>query len=85
MGDKVCAPVPEEEMLKPASLREMEFAKYKGHHTVCQKLREAYALATTDEQKLLLREAMAYAKAMHRRLKAYKQTFDAHPEWTAPQ
>ena len=44
--------------------------------TICGVLRELYALAATDEEKMLLRVAMAMAKHMGKRLHEYKWAED---------
>ncbi len=56
-------PVPESEMIKD---------RWKGHHTVCQTLRDIYAETQSDDIKMMCRLAMAMTKAMHERLKYYK-------------
>lgn len=61
-------PVPEREMLK---------TRWEGHHTICQTLRDLYQMTDDEEIKEKLRLAMAMAKAMHQRLKAYKEVEDA--------
>ena len=68
-------PVSEEEMLKPATEGEMQFARYAGHHTICQTLREIWAVSD-DEVKLKCRLAVAMAKAMNDKLKAYRNIVD---------
>ena len=66
-------PVSEEEMLQPATDEEMVFSRYAGHHTICQTLRDIWALSDNDEIKLKCRLAVSMAKAMHHQLKSYSQ------------
>ena len=70
-------PVSEEEMLKPASEEEMAFSRYAGHHTICQTLRDIWAMTHDEEIKLKCRLAVAMAKAMHRKLKKNSQQLAA--------
>lgn len=70
-------PVSEEEMLKPATEEEMAFARYAGHHTICQTLRDIWAATDNDEIKMKCRLAISMAKAMHKKLKEYNQKFAA--------
>lgn len=86
MPDKRYPPVSEEEMKKkediksipvlkehePESVYEMTRQRYKGHHTICQALRDIYAISDNEDVKMLARLAMAMAKAMHKKLKKYK-------------
>ncbi len=65
-------PVSEEEMLSPATEEEMAFARYAGHHSICQTLRDIWAMSDNDEAKLKCRMAVAMAKAMVNKLKAYR-------------
>ena len=58
---------------EPVTVREMEKTRWEGHHTVCQTLRDIYQMTDDPEVKLKARLAMAMAKAMHERLKKYKQ------------
>jgi hypothetical protein len=69
-------PVSEEEMLQPASEEEMQFARYAGHHTICQTLREIWAASSDDDIKMKCRLAIAMAKAMNTKLKAYRAIVD---------
>jgi len=57
---------------QPVPEREMAKERWKGHHTVCQFLRDIYAETQNDEIKMKCRIAMAMTKAMHERLKYYK-------------
>jgi hypothetical protein len=66
-------PVSEEEMLTPATEEEMAFARYAGHHTICQTLRDIWAMSDNEEIKMKCRLAVAMAKAMHDKLKSYGQ------------
>ena len=56
-------PVPERLMLKQRYIR---------HHTICQTLREIYALTDSEDIKLKTRVAMSMAKSMHNKLKRYR-------------
>ncbi|NIP27596.1 MAG: hypothetical protein GWN94_22915 [Phycisphaerae bacterium] len=58
---------------EPVSEKEMSKNRYDGHYTICQKLREIYAATDDKDIKMDCRIAMAMAKAMHERLKAYKK------------
>lgn len=66
-------PVSEEEMLRPASEKEMAFTRYAGHHTICQTLREIWAATEDEGIRLKCRLAVSMAKAMHEKLKTYSQ------------
>jgi len=66
-------PVPEEEMLKPATEEEMAFSRYAGHHSICQTLRDIWAMSDNEEVKMKCRLAVAMAKAMVNKLKVYRQ------------
>lgn len=58
---------------KPVSEKAMLKTRYKGHHTICETIREIY-MATDDEDiKYKCRLATAMAKAMQDRLKKYKE------------
>lgn len=57
----------------PVSVQKMMRTRYHGHNTVCQKLRDIFIKTEDEEIKLMCREAMAMAKAMHNKLKRYKQ------------
>jgi hypothetical protein len=65
---------------EPVSEREMLKDRYEGHHTVCQTLRDIYALTENEYIKYKCRLAMAMVKAMHKRLKKYKKMFDEQNE-----
>ncbi len=76
-------PVPEEEMLEPAGESDMRKQRWSGHHTLCQTLREIYALADTivshpgnADIRLKCRLAMAYSKAMNSRLQYYHDKYE---------
>ena len=60
-------PVAEKEMLKP---------RYEGHHTICQTLRDIYALTEDEEIREKLRLAAAMAKSMHNKIKKYRKEKD---------
>jgi len=57
---------------EPVSEKVMLNERYKGHHTICETLREIYIVTDNDDIKLKLRLAMSMAKAMQSRLKKYK-------------
>jgi len=57
----------------PVSISAMTRTRYKGHHTICEMLREIYALTDDEEIKLKCRVATAMAKSMHNKLKWYKE------------
>ncbi len=59
---------------EPVSEREMDKTRWDGHHSICQTLRDIYHMTDDCEVKLKCRLAMAMAKAMHEKLKEYKQT-----------
>lgn len=65
-------PISEEQMLLSASEEEMAFARYSGHHTICQTLREIWAETSDPQTKLKCRLAMAMAKRMVTKLKEYR-------------
>lgn len=67
-------PVPELEM---ASIEEMERSRYAGHHSICQTIRDIWAMSDDEELREKCRLAVAMAKAMHEKLKWYKQQDDA--------
>jgi len=56
----------------PVLLSEMDMARWEGHHSICQTIRDIYHLTDNEELKLKCRLAMAMTKAMHERLKWYK-------------
>jgi hypothetical protein len=60
---------------EPVSEREMEKTKFSGNNTICQTLRDIYALIGVDDEaaKLKLRLAMAMGKAMDNKLVEYKK------------
>ncbi len=60
----------------PADVSEMCRKRYSGHHTVCQVFRDIYGMTEDGEIKLKARIGMAMAKAMHEKLKKYKEIFD---------
>jgi len=51
---------------------EMDRTRWKGHHTICQTLRDMYQMMDNEELRLKCRLAMAMAKAMNEKLKWYK-------------
>jgi len=58
---------------EPVSIKKMLNKRYHGHNTICQKLRDIFVKTEDEDIKLMCREAMAMAKSMHTRLKAYKR------------
>jgi len=56
----------------PVAESEMDRSRWEGHHSVCQTLRDIYHLTDNSEIKLKCRLAMAMTKAMHEKLKEYK-------------
>jgi hypothetical protein len=58
---------------EPAPLEEMDKTRWEGHHSICQTLRDIYHMTDDAGLKLKCREAMAMTKAMHEKLKQYKQ------------
>ena len=61
----------------PAPLHEMDIKRYEGHHSICQTIRDIYHMTDSEELKLKCRVAMAMTKAMHEKLKWYKQKQEA--------
>lgn len=59
--------------IEPVDVNRMRRQKYKGHNTICQELRDIFALSTDETVRYKCRLAMAMAKKMHERLKYYKQ------------
>jgi len=57
---------------EPVSEKVMLNERYKGHHTICETLREIWASTDDEEIKYKCRLATAMAKAMQNRLKKYK-------------
>lgn len=57
---------------EPAPLWEMDKARWEGHHSICQTIRDIYHMTDNEELKLKCRVAMAMTKAMNERLKEYK-------------
>ena len=51
----------------------MRRRRYAGHHSICQTLRDIYALTDNEEIKMKCRVGVAMAKAMQEKLKWYKQ------------
>ncbi len=60
----------------PVPESEMRNTKYIHHHTICASLRLLWRRTTDEESKLLCRQAMAYAKRMHERLKYYHDKYE---------
>ena len=58
--------------VEPISHAKMMRQRYSGHHTICQQLRDIYQISDNKEIKDKCRLAMAMAKKMHEKLKAYK-------------
>jgi len=64
--------------VEPVSVKKMLNKRYHGHFTICQKLRDIFIKAEDEEIKLMCREAMAMAKAMHDKLKYYRKKESEH-------
>lgn len=60
---------------RPIDIKEMEKDRWHGHHTICQFLRDIYHATDNEDIKLKCRVGMSMAKAMHNRLKWYKQKY----------
>jgi hypothetical protein len=58
---------------EPAPESEMDKERWEGHHSICQTIRDIYHITDDGELKLKCRVAMAMTKAMHEKLKKYKQ------------
>lgn len=63
---------------EPIDIKEMDRARYDGHHSICQFLRDIYHLADNgetnkEEIRLKARVAMSMAKSMLNKLKEYKE------------
>jgi len=72
-------PVSEEEIAEVSTMKRL---RYSGHNTICEKCREIWRIGVetnNPELQLKAREAMAMGKAMHMKLKSYKN----HPNETA--
>jgi len=61
---------------KPVSIKKIEKTRYKGHHTICQFMRDIYAMTDNEEIKMKCRIGMSMAKSMHERLKKYRKIMD---------
>ena len=59
--------------VEPANIQDMKKRRYENHNTICQKIREVYALTSDEEIKLRCRIMLNMAKKMHERLKKYKE------------
>ena len=59
----------------PVPVSKMTKERYKGHHTICQFLRDIYALTDDEEIKLKCRIGMSMTKSMHERLKYYNKKY----------
>ena len=57
---------------KPVSVDTMLNTRYENHHSICQTLREIYMETDPRKIKYKARLAMAMAKSMQKKLKAYK-------------
>ena len=57
---------------RPVDEKTMLNERWKGHHTICETLREIYVSTGDEKIKLKCRLAMAMAKAMQEQLKKYK-------------
>lgn len=61
---------------EPVSIRQIENTRYKGHHTICQFLRDIYSMTDNEEIKMKCRIGMSMTKSMHERLKVYRKLND---------
>jgi len=61
---------------EPVSRREMRTTKFVGNSTICQTLRDIYAITKRKRIKTKCRIAMAMAKAMDNKLQEYKMIMD---------
>ncbi len=73
-------PASEEEMLVPVGEGEMLNSRYKGHYSICQKLREIYQATEDPEIKMNCRIACAMAKNMVKRLCYYRDLKEMQDE-----
>lgn len=82
MGYKHREPVDIEEMyiVEPLPEKKMKRQRYTNHNTICQILREIFQLSDNEDIKYKCRVAMAMAKAMHNKLKEYKENGRAREE-----
>jgi len=64
-------------MHKPVSIKKIENPRYKGHNTICQYLRDIYAMTNDEEIKMKCRVGMSMAKSMYERLKKYRKIMNA--------
>jgi hypothetical protein len=62
---------------KPVSIKKIEKTRYQGHHTICQFLRDIYAITKNEEIRMKCRIGMSMAKSMHERLKKYRKMMNA--------
>jgi len=58
---------------EPIAIEKIEKTRYLGHHTLCQTLRDIYAMTDNEDIKMKSRIAMSMAKSMHERLKKYRK------------
>jgi hypothetical protein len=65
---------------EPIRESEMDITRWEGHHSICQTLRDIYHLTDNSELKMECRVAMAMTKAMHERLKYYKNLAETKNE-----
>ena len=61
---------------KPVSTDKIEKTRYEGHHTICQFLRDIYAMTDDEDIKMKCRVGMSMVKSMHERLKKYRKIMD---------
>ena len=57
---------------EPIDVSEMDKKRWEGHHSICQTIRDIYHLTNDPDLKLKCRVVMAMTKAMHEKLKTYK-------------
>lgn len=63
----------------PVDVKEMEKLKFSGNFTICQTLRDTYAITQQEDIRLRLRIIMAMAKSMDNKLREYKNIFKRLP------
>ena len=69
-------PATEEEMSEAASIQEMKKNRWKGHYTICRKLRDMYHSVDSPDLKMECRIMVTMAKKMHEKLKENKDKLE---------
>ena len=62
---------------EPVSVSKIEKTRYKGHHTICQFLRDIYSMTDNEEIKMKCRIGLSMTKSMHERLKKYRKMMNS--------